>query len=717
MTKISELPAGAAVSGTEETPAVQAGSTVKITINQIKTYLFGLFGLATNNTFTGTNTFTTGPVVINTSGVALRPFVNSEIVNLVLSGSMDYATQGETILHFDTYGANSNGTILFTKSGGGAEFTGSVSGSTLTVSAMVPGSTVIAVGQILMALGVPTGTTITALGTGTGGIGTYTLSASVGTVGSESMLSNDSPATPTATKNAEGIGYLVASGWYDNAGTPTRTTQSSLIGFFSDGDWTATSWPSRINFWTTPSGSAAPVLCATLASGGALNMYQNSIGGTLTDGLVLRNDTAAAAGAQQISPSLHLIGQGWKTNATAASQTVDWALTNSPSQGTAAPSTNLVFGAQINGGGFVKKADLSSGGVFNAVTGYIVAGAAATSGHVLRGNGTNFVDAAIASADLPAVLIGGSAVSSTLTLQSTSGVGSSDAIIFQTGSQVERARILTGGNFGIGSNNPIYNLVLNANVTNGVTGFSINTDTIVQIVAKDTKRAGLELNVFGSQAVLRGVRADGTAASPAALAGADEAILNFQAIGYDGSSYVSSGAFIFWSSQTWTAGSHAGCYGTVYTTPNNTQTSTEAVRFQASGGVSIGTTTDPGIGGLLATGLITTSGAGVGYATGAGGAITQITSRTTGVALNKASGAVTLFSAAGSATAASFTVTNSTVAATDTISLSVKSATNKYRAYVTAVAAGSFEITFETTGGTSTDAPVINFNVLKGVIS
>lgn len=106
----------------------------------------------------------------------------------------------------------------------------------------------------------------------------------------------------------------------------------------------------------------------------------------------------------------------------------------------------------------------------------------------------------------------------------------------------------------------------------------------------------------------------------------------------------------------------------------------------------------------------------LGYATGAGGAITQITSRTTGVTLNKLTGAITLFAAAGSATAASFTVTNSTVAATDTIVVSCKSSTtNKYLVFVTAVAAGSFELTFNTTGGTTSDSPVFNFAVLKAV--
>jgi hypothetical protein len=119
---------------------------------------------------------------------------------------------------------------------------------------------------------------------------------------------------------------------------------------------------------------------------------------------------------------------------------------------------------------------------------------------------------------------------------------------------------------------------------------------------------------------------------------------------------------------------------------------------------------------LAATGAITSSGtAGVGYATGAGGTVTQGTSRTTGVTLNKTTGAITLYSAAGSATAATFTVTNSTVAATDVIILNQKSGTDLYDLMVTAVVAGSFNITFRTTGGSTTETPVFNFAVIKGV--
>ena len=106
---------------------------------------------------------------------------------------------------------------------------------------------------------------------------------------------------------------------------------------------------------------------------------------------------------------------------------------------------------------------------------------------------------------------------------------------------------------------------------------------------------------------------------------------------------------------------------------------------------------------------------GMGYSTGSGGAVTQGTSRTTGVTLNKTNGAITLFTAAGSITATTFTVTNSTVAATDVVNVCQKSGTNLYNTFVTAVAAGSFDITFFTTGGIASDAPVFNFAVTKAV--
>jgi hypothetical protein len=73
-----------------------------------------------------------------------------------------------------------------------ASFTGSISGTTLTISAVSSGT--VAVGYLVNGGGIAAGTTITALGTGTGGAGTYTVSASQ-TISSEAMTAAIPPVT------------------------------------------------------------------------------------------------------------------------------------------------------------------------------------------------------------------------------------------------------------------------------------------------------------------------------------------------------------------------------------------------------------------------------------------------------------------------------------------------------------------------------------------
>lgn len=108
----------------------------------------------------------------------------------------------------------------------------------------------------------------------------------------------------------------------------------------------------------------------------------------------------------------------------------------------------------------------------------------------------------------------------------------------------------------------------------------------------------------------------------------------------------------------------------------------------------------------------------IGYGTTAGGTVTQASSRTTGVTVNAQCGQITLVSAAGSTTAASFTVTNNCVlAATDGVIVWQVSGTDKYDLSVTAVAAGSFQITSRTYSGTTTETPVFGFMIFKGVTS
>ena len=73
---------------------------------------------------------------------------------------------------------------------------------------------------------------------------------------------------------------------------------------------------------------------------------------TTSSGLALVNTTAAAAGAQQISPAIRWSGFGWKTDATAASQAVDFRSYVVPVQGTANPTGYLTFESSINAGAY-----------------------------------------------------------------------------------------------------------------------------------------------------------------------------------------------------------------------------------------------------------------------------------------------------------------------------------------------------------------------------
>jgi len=99
-------------------------------------------------------------------------------------------------------------------------------------------------------------------------------------------------------------------------------------------------------------GTAQTFTANQTVNSAVLTSQRNSIGATSTDGIVLQNTTAAAAGAQQFSPRIHFIGQGWKTNATAASQADDFIIELQPGQGAAQAYSDLVLSRQINGGGY-----------------------------------------------------------------------------------------------------------------------------------------------------------------------------------------------------------------------------------------------------------------------------------------------------------------------------------------------------------------------------
>lgn len=112
--------------------------------------------------------------------------------------------------------------------------------------------------------------------------------------------------------------------------------------------------------------------------------------------------------------------------------------------------------------------------------------------------------------------------------------------------------------------------------------------------------------------------------------------------------------------------------------------------------------------------------AGMGYGTGAGGTVTQATSKSTGVTLNKVVGQITMHNASLAAnTTVSFTLTNSAIAATDVLVLNHVSAGTAGAYTLNAQAAsGSASINVRNvTAGALGEAIVIGFAVIKGATS
>jgi hypothetical protein len=154
-----------------------------------------------------------------------------------------------------------------------------------------------------------------------------------------------------------------------------------------------------------------------------------------------------------------------------------------------------------------------------------------------------------------------------------------------------------------------------------------------------------------------------------------------------------------------TSGGMALTFWTAPTTPGTGSGLVARMQITAAGTLSV----------LGTSSALVSGSGGLGYGTGSGGAVTQTVSRTTGVTLNKTNGSITLVSAAGTTAWQSFTVTNSLVAVSDVVRVCQRSGTDLYQIHVTAVAAGSFRVTFATTGGTTTETPVFSFAVLKAV--
>lgn len=126
---------------------------------------------------------------------------------------------------------------------------------------------------------------------------------------------------------------------------------------------------STLNSGITGSSLTSLGTLTSLGLSGAVTGTLTALGTTTTAGLILLNTTAAASGAQQVSPSLTLTGQGWKTTATAASQSTSWTAYVLPVQGTTAPTSQLLFTNSVAGGAPSTSVIIHSSGKIQAMGG------------------------------------------------------------------------------------------------------------------------------------------------------------------------------------------------------------------------------------------------------------------------------------------------------------------------------------------------------------
>lgn len=109
----------------------------------------------------------------------------------------------------------------------------------------------------------------------------------------------------------------------------------------------------------------------------------------------------------------------------------------------------------------------------------------------------------------------------------------------------------------------------------------------------------------------------------------------------------------------------------------------------------------------------------IGYSAAAQGTVTQATSKSTAVTLDKSMGRITMNNASlATATNATFTLNNSSISANDTVILTIsggQATAGSYNAFANSLATGSVSITLRNiSGGTLSEAVVINFCVIHG---
>lgn len=261
---------------------------------------------------------TTAATAATASTIVLRDGSGNASIT-TMTGAVTGTASGNT-----TYTASNHGVVI------------SGSGNTMTVIAPDASTT-----KVLTSGGASADPTWTAAGTGTVTSVAMTVPAFLSIAGS--------PVTTTGTLavTLSGTALPIA-----NGGTASTTATGS----------------GSVVLATAP--AVTGITTDTVAATSTLKTTQ-AIAATSTDGVILTDVTAATVGAQKWSPRTRWTGSGWKTDATAAAQTVDYIAELVPVQGAAAPTANLTFSYQVNAGGYTNEQTFYSNGAIGSGDGTV----------------------------------------------------------------------------------------------------------------------------------------------------------------------------------------------------------------------------------------------------------------------------------------------------------------------------------------------------------
>ena len=214
-----------------------------------------------------------------------------------------------------------------------AQFVGSVSGTTLTVTLMKSGT--IAAGQSLFGLGVTPETIITALGTGTGGVGTYTVNLSQS---EPSEIFNSSAVAAKVTGSISG-NILTVTAVSNGTLYPGQTIQGS--GVTAGTIITALGGSAAISYSITSGGTGYAVGDTVTVVGGIYSQQATYTVATVAAGVV--------TGLTPVSYGVYTVQPGTPATTTTSGNGTGLTLTLTFGTGTGGTGSYVVNGSQTVG--------------------------------------------------------------------------------------------------------------------------------------------------------------------------------------------------------------------------------------------------------------------------------------------------------------------------------------------------------------------------------